>query len=84
VLRAPLDAINEAELLKSKLIVLYQIVDLMIFFQAHPTNCFYDHFSKLFHQSIKHSIIQIALQNPDYVSKYSREFILQLKTVAIT
>lgn len=83
ILGFQIEVVNERELLKSKIIVLQQIVELNRFFQEHPNHQHFDQYHQLFHQNIKNTLIEIVQQNPLFVSKYEREFIIHLRTIAI-
>lgn len=69
-MRIPVDPTNEREILKAKLAVLYQISDLTAFFNQHSTHRLYEFYKDIYIYSLRKIILEIALQNPQYVSKY--------------
>lgn len=53
------------------------------FFQRNANHELAEYYYNLYHNSLKKIIVEIAVQNPELVSKYERELIINLRLAII-
>lgn len=53
------------------------------FFQKNANHELAEYYYNLYHNSLKKIIVEIAVQNPELVSKYERELIINLRLAII-